>query len=202
MVKLEGKKCLIVGGGKVAQEKINGLLPHGAEITVVSPRVESQIQTQARAGNLEWIRRRFSPKDVTGALLVIAATNSSRTNSQVFQSCLKRGILCNSVDDPENCNFFYPAIVRRGALQISISTHGQSPALASRLRRELEEQFGPEWEEWLNEVGTKRGAILRNRLSGDLKRQKLMKIASPAAFREFVRRRQKTSSGRQRSRLN
>jgi len=193
MVKLAGRKCLVVGGGKVAEEKITGLLPHGPEIIVVSPRAVSGIQAQKRAGIVTWKKRRFSPKDVMGAFLVIAATNSSRTNSQIFRACRERGILCNAVDDPENCDFFYPAIVRRGALQIAISTHGLSPALASRLRRELEQQFGHEWAEWLQAVGMQRRQILAKRRSKKASLAQLIEITSPKAFREFVRKRSKQS---------
>jgi siroheme synthase-like protein len=194
MVKLEGRKCLVVGGGKVAEEKITGLIAHGPKITVVSPRAVSGIQQQARNGILTWKKRRFSPMDVDGAFLVVAATNSSRINSTIFRACRENGVLCNAVDDPENCDFFYPAIVRRGSLQIAISTHGLSPALASRLRRELEQQFGPEWAEWLQDVGTQRREILGKRMPKSQKRKQLVKIAAPAAFREFMSKRRRNTS--------
>ena len=141
MLRIEGKNCLVVGGGKVAAEKIAGLLVHEANVTVVSPRAVSAIQKQAGLGILQWKRRRFLPNDVKDALLVIAATNSPAVNSSVFRACAARGVLCNAVDDPANCDFFYPAVVRRGPLQIAISTGGNSPALAARLRRELEKQM-------------------------------------------------------------
>jgi precorrin-2 dehydrogenase/sirohydrochlorin ferrochelatase len=189
MVKLKGRKCVVVGAGKVAEGKIDGLLADGAEISVVSPRATARIQKQARAGILQWQRRGFSASDVEGAFLVVAATNSSQTNSKIFQACRKRGILCNAVDDPENCDFFYPAIVRRGALQIAISTHGFSPALASRLRQELEQQFGPEWEDWLEEIGDQRREILRQDGPAARKRKRLMQIASSKSFQTFLRRR-------------
>ena len=194
MVKLEGRKCLVVGGGRVAEEKIAGLLAHGPKITVVSPRAVSGIQQQARNRILTWKKRRFSPMDVDGAFLVVAATDSSRINSTIFRACRENGALCNAVDDPENCDFFYPAIVRRGWLQIAISTHGLSPALASRLRRELEQQFGPEWAEWLQNVGTQRREILGKRMPKSQKRKQLMEIAAPAAFREFMSKRRHDTS--------
>jgi len=194
MVKIEGRKCLVVGGGKVAEDKIAGLIPHGPKITVVSPRTVSGIQKHARNGVLSWKKRRFSQKDLDSAFLVIAATNSSRINSIIFHACQKNGTLCNAVDDPENCDFFYPAIVRRGALQIAISTHGLSPALASRLRRELEQQFGPEWADWLQDVGAKRREIQSKRMSKNQKRKQLMEIAAPSAFQEFMRKRDGSGS--------
>ena len=187
MVKLEGRKCVVVGAGTVAEEKIAGLLPHLARITVVSPLATAKIQKQARAGILTWKQRRFAAKDIGGAFLAIAATDSPAVNAAVFRACKARGVLCNSVDDPPNCDFFYPAVVRRGALQIAISTNGRSPALASRLRRELEEQFGPEWADWLGQIGNMRDQILREQTSPIKRREQLLDIASPKAFQEFLR---------------
>jgi precorrin-2 dehydrogenase/sirohydrochlorin ferrochelatase len=187
MVKLEGRKCLVVGGGKVAEEKIAGLLPHLPWVTVVSPLATKRIQKQARAGILTWKQRRFRSSDVAGSLLAIAATDSAAVNAAVFRACTARGVLCNSVDDPPNCDFFYPAVVRRGALQIAISTSGRSPSLASRLRRELEEQYGPEWADWVEHIGNTRNQILSDRMPSAKRRERLLDVASPRAFREFLR---------------
>ena len=187
MVRLEGRKCVVVGGGAVAEEKIAGLLPHLARITVVSPEATRKIQKQARVGIITWKQRRFAARDIAGAFLAIAATDSPAVNAAVFRACSARGVLCNSVDDPPNCDFFYPAVVRRGALQIAISTNGRSPALASRLRRELEQQFGPEWTDWLRHIGDMRSQILGESMSSIKKRERLLDIASPRAFREFLR---------------
>jgi precorrin-2 dehydrogenase/sirohydrochlorin ferrochelatase len=187
MVKLEGRKCVVVGAGAVAEEKIAGLLPHLPRVMVVSPEATKKIQKQARAGILTWKQRRFRSSDVAGSFLVIAATDSAAVNAAVFRACTARGVLCNSVDDPPNCDFFYPAVVRRGALQIAISTNGRSPALASRLRCELEEQFGPEWADWVEHIGTMRNKILSERMRPAKRRERLLKAASPKAFQEFFR---------------
>lgn len=187
MVKLEGRKCVVVGAGVVAEEKIAGLLPHLPQVTVVSPEATAKIQKQAQAGILTWKQRRFAAKDIGGAFLAIAATDSPAVNAAVFRACKARGVLCNSVDDPPNCDFFYPAVVRRGALQIAISTNGRSPALASRLRRELEQQFGPEWADWIEYIGNMRSQILSERMPSSKKRERLIEAASPQAFREFLR---------------
>jgi precorrin-2 dehydrogenase/sirohydrochlorin ferrochelatase len=186
MVRLQGRKCLVVGAGKIAADKIAGLLRYGAEVSVVSPKAVPRIQKQARAGVLSWRQREFSPRDVQGAFLVVAATSSVRVNEAVFRACSARGVLCNAVDDPERCDFYYPAVVRRGPLQIAISTNGQSPALAARLRRELEEQFGPEWSAWVDHVGRTRRIILGRKLTPTVRRRRLLDMASPEAFREFV----------------
>jgi siroheme synthase-like protein len=187
MVNLAGRKCLVVGAGKIAAEKIAGLMGHGPEITVVSPRAVAEIRKQARARKLKWIRREFSAKDVKGVFLVIAAANSNAVNAAVFRACKKNGILCNAVDDPENCDFFYPAVVRRGALQIAISTNGLSPALASRLRKELEQQFGPEWKDWVEHLGAARRKLLAGKKPANQHREQLLEMVAPRAFRDFIR---------------
>ncbi len=199
MLNLGGKKCVVVGGGRIAAEKIGGLLRCGARILVISPRAERQIQRQARAGTLGWRRRAFLSRDVEGAFLVIAATNSSTVNEAVFRACRARGVLCNAVDDPEHCDFLYPAVVRRGPLQIAVSTSGRSPGLASRLRRELEQEFGPEWSEWVEHLGEVRHKILLENMSPEERRTRLSQIITPRAFRAFLRMR-KAKHARKRTR--
>jgi len=154
-VKLAGRKCVIVGGGKVAESKIEALLLSGAEVYVVAPEASRQGANLASEGKLRWKQKSFRPSDLKGIALVIAATDFRDVNEMVFRVAERLGILCNSVDQPDQCHFYYPAVVRRGALQIAISTSGLSPSLAHRLRVELEAQFGPEYEaylEWLNAV--------------------------------------------------
>jgi precorrin-2 dehydrogenase len=199
LLNIEGRKCLVVGAGKVAAGKIAGLLNHGAKIVVVSPRAIRKIKDQARAGVLTWHRRRFLPRDVQGAFLVIAATNSSEVNGAVFRACRARRVLCNAVDDPQHCDFFYPAVVRRGPLQIAISTNGRAPALAARLRRELEEQFGRDWSSWVEHVGKLRREILVQELPAETRRQRLLQLASPEAFRSFLRKRTKKKAANARA---
>lgn len=161
IVKLTGRKCVVVGAGKVAAAKIRGLLTCGARVIVVSPCADKRIRAKAAAGKLVWQRKSFSPRDLAGAFLAIAATDSPAINAQVFRLCHARNILCNSVDDPAHCDFYYPAVVRRGPLLIAISTSGNSPALAARLRRELARQFGPEWSAFVKQVGKRRQEILK-----------------------------------------
>ena len=194
LVNLQGKKCLVVGAGKVAAVKIAGLLQHGAQVEVVSPRAAQSVRDLAKAGALVWRRRSFSPRDVDGAFLAVAATNSSRINGAVFRACAAQGILCNSVDDPERCDFFYPAVVRRGPLQIAISTGGRSPALAARLRRELEGQFGPEWSAWVEHLGKLRRNLIKAKMPAALRGRRLKQLAAPAAFHAFVQERERTKT--------
>jgi precorrin-2 dehydrogenase/sirohydrochlorin ferrochelatase len=115
--------------------------------------------------------------------IVITATPSREVNAQIFQEARLRNVLCNSVDDPENCDFYYPAVVQRGDLQIAISTNGRSPALAQRLRQELEQQFGPEYETWLQELGEKRDQLFATNLDAEARRKLLHELASREAFK-------------------
>ena len=195
MLRLEGRKCVVIGAGKIAAEKIAGLLFHGAKVVVVSPRAVSRIEKQASEGVITWRKRKFSSADVNRAFLVIAATDSDTVNEAVFRACRARGVLCNAVDQPERCDFFYPAVVRRGALQIAISTNGRSPALAARLRRELEKQFGPEWGEWVEHVGNLRRNLLAEKLPPQARRERLLKMGTKDAFRKFLNTRGRSSKG-------
>jgi precorrin-2 dehydrogenase/sirohydrochlorin ferrochelatase len=189
MLRLEGRKCLVVGAGRVAAEKAAGLLRDRAEVVVVAPQAVAWIREKARSSKLVWRHRRFSSRDVRGAFLVVAATNSAATNCAVFRACQTRGVLCNVVDDPEHCDFYYPAVVRRGPLQIAISTDGNSPALASRLRQELERQFGPEWKPFVEHVGKLRQELLRTDMPLEKKRERLAELASQKAFQNYRRQR-------------
>jgi precorrin-2 dehydrogenase/sirohydrochlorin ferrochelatase len=186
IVNLQHRKCLVVGAGKVAAGKIEGLLVHGAEVTVVSPRAVRAIEKHAQAGELVWRQREFSPRDVAGAFLAVAATGSAEVNAAVFRSCSRRGVLCNSVDDPAHCDFYYPAVVRRGPLQIAISTGGGSPALAGRLRRELEQQFGPEWAAWVEQLGKQREELQGRKISAAARKRILVEAAGAEAFKAFT----------------
>ena len=181
-VKLEGRRCLVVGAGAVAEGKIRGLLDAGASVLVVAPEAVSQVQKWAWEGTISWRARVFQSHDLEGAFLVVTATASPDVNAQVFQEARQKNILCNSVDDPENCDFYYPAVVKRGDLQIAISTNGRSPALAQRLRQELEEQFGPEYEAWVKELGETRNQMIAQNVPLDPRRKMLHQIASYEAF--------------------
>ena len=136
----------------------------------------------ARAGAIVWEAREFKVTDLDGVFLVIAATSSREVNGAIFHEAQQRNILCNVVDDPEYCDFYYPAVVRRGDLQLAISTNGHSPALAQRIRRELEIQFGPEYGEWLEELGKIRQQLFASGMNLDERRRLLHELASREAF--------------------
>ena len=190
-LKLAGRRCLVVGAGGIAESKIESLLTTEAKIHVVAPRSTQSIQRWVREERISWEARPFEPADLEQVSLVITATDSEAINQFVFQEACARGVLCNSVDDPEHCDFYCPAIVRRGPLQIAISTGGNSPALAQRLRRELEEQFAPEYEGWVRSLGKARASVFAQTLSPHQRRSWLHNIASDWNFQKFRRRRQR-----------
>lgn len=187
-LKLAGQRCVVIGAGKTAEEKIPALLSCGASVAVVAPTATPKIQSWAREGRLCWLKRKFESHDLDAALLCVVATWSKTTNRAIFQEAWQRGILCNVVHDGAHCNFYYPAVVRRGPLQIAVSTAGHSGALAQRLRHELEHQFGPEWESWLRWLGEARSSLYDDPLSPRRRRTLLHKLASKKSQEDFFRR--------------
>jgi len=185
-VKLEGRTVLVVGAGRVAESKIRGLLDTGAKVHVVALQATEQVHEWARSGHIKLEERAFLPADLGGASLIVVATSSSETNELVFREAQQRGILCNVVDVPDQCDFYYPAVVRRGDLQIAISTSGQSPSLAQKLRQQLEKQFGPAYANWVAELGETRREVLRSTLDPERKRYLLHSLASRAALEAMV----------------
>jgi precorrin-2 dehydrogenase/sirohydrochlorin ferrochelatase len=181
-LKLEGRKCLVVGAGKVGEPKISGLLETGAQISVVALNASPTVRDWARDGKIELELRAFSPDDLDGAFLAIVATNSRGLNERVYQEAQRRGVLCNVVDVPDLCDFFYPSVVRRGDLQIAVSTSGQSPSLAQRIRQQLEKQFGPGYAAWVAELGETRKLILASDLDKERKLDLLHSLASREAL--------------------
>ena len=154
---------------------------------VVAPEVTEAVEAWAREGRIEWRARTLAAEDLCGAFLVVAATSLAQVNHEVFRHCEAAGILCNVVDDPEYCHFYYPAVVRRGALQIAISTEGKSPALAQRLRRELEAQFGPEYEQWLEWLGAAREFLRSEGKDPEETKRVLHQLASEEMFERYLR---------------
>jgi precorrin-2 dehydrogenase/sirohydrochlorin ferrochelatase len=195
-LKLSRRPCLVVGAGAIAESKIASLLEAGGRVRVVAPEATPQVRSWAQSNSIEWHRRPFQPADLEGIFLVVAATSSSELHERIFEEATKRGVLCNIVDVPPLCDFYYPSVVQRGALQIAISTAGQSPALAQRLRKRLEEQFGPEYEEWLAQLGEVRDKLRSTDLDPEERKRLLHEDASEEAFEAFLRdRRQSKSSG-------
>lgn len=184
-LKLENRRCLVVGAGSIAESKIAGLVDTGAHVRVVAPEATPQVRAWARARKIDWQQRVFRPADLRGMFLVVAATPSTALHEKIFRAAQRLGVLCNIVDVPRLCDFYYPAVVRRGALQIAVSTAGQSPALAQRLRKELEDLFGPEYEEWLASVGKAREKVHAKKLKAEERKRLLHELVSQEAFKTF-----------------
>jgi len=181
-VKLEGKQVLVVGAGNVGEPKIAGLLETGAKIRVVALQASPSVREWAHVGRIQLELRPFHPDDLNGAFLAVVATSSRSLNERIYAEAQQRGILCNVVDVPDLCDFYYPSVVRRGDLQIAISTAGKSPSLAQKIRQQLEKQFGPGYGAWVSELGETRQLIL----SSDLDKQKKLDLLHSLASREAV----------------
>ncbi|HYB24285.1 MAG TPA: bifunctional precorrin-2 dehydrogenase/sirohydrochlorin ferrochelatase [Solirubrobacteraceae bacterium] len=142
-LKLSGRRCLVIGGGEIGLEKVEGLLACDANVTLIAPTAEPALAEYAREGSIRWEQRPYAGRgDLEGAFLAIAATDDTDVNIAVYEDAEARAMLVNVVDVPPLCNFILPAIVRSGPLAIAISTAGASPALAKRMKREIQSQFG------------------------------------------------------------
>ena len=144
---LNGKKCVVIGGGSVGERKVEMLLEFGASVTVVAPKITPALREMATKKAVRYVPGVYTPASLQGVFLAIAATSERGVNRAVSDECRRRGILVNVADDPDLCTFFVPAIVRRGDFVIGVSTSGRSPALAKRVRESLESSFGPEYGE-------------------------------------------------------
>lgn len=153
LIGLESARCVVVGGGEVAVRKVAALREAGTRPVVISPDLCQSLQDQAERGEIDTFQRAYQSGDLAGALLVIAATDDPATNEAVWREAQTGGCLVNVVDDPAHCDFYVPATVRRGALTIAVSTEGCSPALAARIREQLESLFGPEYASFLDILG-------------------------------------------------
>ena len=187
-LKLEGRSCLVVGAGGIGEPKIDSLMKAGAVVRVVAPRATPAVERWASAGEINWFRRPFEPADLNDVFLVVVATSARDLNERVFLDASRRGILCNVVDDPKHCDFYYPSVVRRGDLQIAVSTGGHSPALAQRLRRELEQQFASEYAAWVLRLGRTRRGLFRRVMDPERRRGLLHRLASQERFEMFLQR--------------
>ncbi|KAA6461120.1 uroporphyrinogen-III C-methyltransferase [Acidobacteria bacterium AB60] len=176
-LKLEGRPALLVGAGTVALEKTGSLLKTGLRLRVIAPQARDEMRALAAEGRLEWIPRAFEPSDLDGNFIVIAATDVPEVNAAVYRGCVERGIPCNSVDDIPNCDFFFGSVVSRGDLQIAISTAGESPAVAQRLRREIDAQLPQDLGAWLRNLGELRREVLATHPRGDERKALLHELA-------------------------
>jgi uroporphyrin-III C-methyltransferase/precorrin-2 dehydrogenase/sirohydrochlorin ferrochelatase len=174
----------------VAESKIDSLVRCGASVRVVAPEATAAIREAAAFGKIIWQQRHFQPSDMAGIFLVVAATSSPELHREIFCQAQSAGILCNAVDEPERCDFYYPAIVRRGPLQIAVSTSGHAPLLAQQIRQELEERFGPDYGPWTEEIGRTRSELLASGAPPEERLARLQEMCSARSFDEFHQRAQ------------
>ncbi|MCK5185700.1 MAG: bifunctional precorrin-2 dehydrogenase/sirohydrochlorin ferrochelatase [Deltaproteobacteria bacterium] len=178
-VNIEGKKCLIVGGGKTAERKVSTLVRYGGKVVVVSPTAAGKIKSFSQKKKILWHKRAYRVSDLNRVFLVFSATDSEELNREICREAKERGILINVVDSPEDCDFISPSLVERGHLKISISTEGLAPLLSKRIRKDLEKSFGNEYRQYTALIVKVRSAILKNKkLNNQDKRGKLDRLLS------------------------
>jgi siroheme synthase-like protein len=141
-LRLTGRRCVVVGGGEIGLEKVEGLLACDGRVVLIAPDAVPELVSLAEEGSIEWVRRQYRPGDLEATFIAIAATDDTDVNIRVFEDAERRAMLVNIVDVPPLCNFILPAIVRTGPLAIAISTAGASPALAKRIKAQISEEFG------------------------------------------------------------
>lgn len=176
-LKLAARRCVVVGAGTIAESKIASLLEAEAQVTVVAPEALPRVRGWAEGGDIVWVQREYSSGDLAGAFLAVAATATAEVNRAVFAEATERGVLVNAVDDPPFCDFYFPSIVKRGELQIAISTAGESPALAQRLRKEINAALPLDVGEWLMELGRLRREVTAVEPIGEPRKQLLHELA-------------------------
>ena len=177
-LKLAARPCVVVGAGTIAESKIESLLLAEARVTVIAPEALPRVRDWASAGEIEWLQREYREGDLAGAFLVVAATATNDVNRAVFAEANAADILCNAVDDPPFCDYYFPSVVRRGELQIAISTAGESPALAQRLRKEINAALPLDTGEWLMELGRLRREVTAVEPIGEPRKALLHELAS------------------------
>ena len=205
-LKLEGRKCLVVGGGDIGLEKVEGLLACNGDVTLVAPTAIDELQRLAGEGSIRWEQREYEPADLEGTFMVIAATDDTDVNIGIYDDAEKRAMLVNVVDVPPLCNFILPAIIRTGPLAIAISTAGASPALAKRIRNQIAEEYGEPYARlaiMLNEVrgwakGTlptyqDRKAFFEEIVNGDPDPVELLRQGDESAVRDIIAAAQRTA---------
>ena len=206
-LKLSGRRCVVVGGGDIGLEKVEGLLACDGDVTLVAPDAIEPLQALASERSIKWERRAYEPADLEGTFMVIAATDDSEVNIGVYEDAERRAMLVNVVDVPPLCNFILPAIVRTGPLAIAISTAGASPALAKRIRNEIADEYGEPYARlaiMLNEVrgwakGTlptyqDRKAFFESIVNGDPDPVELLRRGDEDAVRDLIDAARRTAS--------
>ena len=185
-LELSGRRAVVIGGGAVAVRKAQSLLAAGARLVVVAERIDDMLKAVCRGKNAELIKSKYSKNYLAGALLAIAATNNHQLNRQIYKDCQELEVLCNVVDVPELCDFFVPAVVKRGDLQIAIGTEGQCPAYAGHIRKKLEDIFTDKHGQFLAELETLRKQIIKDVPESADRKTVLGRLADDKSFEYFI----------------
>ena len=185
-LELNGRRVVVVGGGAVAVRKAQALLAAGARLVVVAQRIDNMLTVLCRGNKAELIKSKYSKDYLAGAVLAIAATNNHKLNRQIYKDCQELEVLCNVVDEPELCDFFVPAVVRRGDLQVAIGTEGHYPAYAGHIRKKLEKIFTEEHGQFLAELETIRKRIIEGVEEPTERKALLGELADDKSFEYFV----------------
>ena len=183
---LTGRVCVVVGGGKVAERKVESLIDAGALLTVISPKISPALAKLVRSGSVTHLKKRFKPGLLDGIFLVIGASSSKTVNALVASEGRKSGAIVNIVDDPALCDFIVPSLIERGELKIAVSTSAKCPGLAKELRLELEENYGPEYGEYVELLGVIRNKLLKDKRKYD-KKEKLLGELFVSGIPELLR---------------
>jgi precorrin-2 dehydrogenase/sirohydrochlorin ferrochelatase len=185
-LELGSRRVVVIGGGAVAVRKVQALLSAGARVVVVAERIDEMMTALCRGTDAELIKSKYSKSNLAGALLCIAATNNNELNKQIYKDCQELEVLCNVVDVPELCDFFVPAVVKRGKLQIAIGTEGQCPAYAGHTRKKLETIFTEQHGEFLDELEKLRKKTIQNVSDPADRKAVLGQLADDESFEYFV----------------
>ena len=185
-LELSGRRAVVIGGGAVAVRKAQGLLAAGARLVVVAEHVDDMLTALCARSEAELVRSRYSKNYLAGAVLAIAATNNQQLNKQIYKDCQELEILCNVVDQPELCDFFVPAVVKRGELQIAIGTEGYCPAYAGHLRKKLERTFSDKHGQFLAELETLRKRIIKDVPETSDRKALLGQLVDDKSFEYFI----------------
>jgi len=177
-LKIAARPCIVIGAGNLAESKIESLQAAHARVTVIAPQATARIVDLAAAGEIDWRQRDYATGDLSGNFLVVAATNVPAVNRAVYAEAVEKNIICNAVDDPPFCDFYFPSVVRRGDLQIAISTAGASPALAQRLRKEINAQLPLDAGDWLTDLGNLRREVTQMEPLNEERKWLLHQLAS------------------------
>ncbi len=186
MMNIKGKSCKVIGGGSVAERKVTSLLEYGALVTVISPTITDKLKDYSKNGKIELINRNYSYGDLNEAYLVYAATHKEETNRDCLRECREKGILINLVDNLESCDFIIPASVKRGHLNISVSTNGKSPMLSRRIKQSLEKIFTYDYEEYLGILGEIRERVKKEVNDIEVRREIFKRLVYSDIFDRYL----------------